>query len=127
MASPQEVTNRKVADALGMVVIPLAKADCHTHAEGVKYLYAAGERLWHTPMDFIDEYEGGDPWSPATDPADALACLEEWCKVRMMIPASLEFWPSRGEWLLWFDGRGPFCGNFCEAICQAIINAEAGK
>jgi hypothetical protein len=122
MASPQEV-NRQIAVALGMVIIPAAKSDCHTHAEGVKYLYSVNGKLWR----FCETGTSGqDEFNPAESPADALACLDEWCKVRM-IPASLEFWPSRGEWLLWLDGRGPFGGNFCEAICQAIINAEAGK
>lgn len=132
MASPQEV-NRKVALALGRVIIPLAKADCHTHAEGAKYLYGERDargrlRLFRTVRLSTDGNSciATDEFNPAENPAEALACLEEWCRVRMMIPASLEFWPSRGEWLLWFDGRGPFCGNFCEAICQAIIHAEAG-
>ena len=127
MASPQEV-NRQVALALGMAIIPLDKADCHTHAEGVKYLYAAGERLWHTPMDYIDEYEGGDPWSPATDPADALACLEELALQRRR---SVKFWFDIGKrtgrltYVCIIEGVAAVDGDtICEAACQAILAAQ---
>jgi hypothetical protein len=129
MASPQAV-NRQVALALGRVIIPLDKADCHTHAEGVKYLYSSKSELyrkvhgggWRTTPDVTDRF------SPATDPADALACLEEWCKAKR-VNASLTFWPSTYEpWGVQLNnGSGNISTNLQTAICQAIIHAEAGK
>jgi hypothetical protein len=122
MASPQEV-NRQVALALGRVIIPLAKADCHTHAEGVTYLYSHSDCLWFG----ISEDSG--QWSPATDPADALACLEEWCRL-YLCAASLHHTPNPGgTWGCESMGELVFAPTLSEAICLRILaqsNAEAG-
>jgi hypothetical protein len=132
MASPQEV-NRQVALALGRVIIPLAKADCHTHAEGVTYLYSSKSELyrkvhvggWRTTPDVSDRF------SPATDPGDALACLEEWA---VQHKRSVKFWFDIGKrtgrlaYVCIIEGVAAVDGDtICEAICQAILNAEAAK
>jgi hypothetical protein len=128
MANPQEV-NRQVALALGRVIIPLAKADCHTHAEGVSYLYSDALRLFRTVRLSTDGNSciATDEFNPAENPADALACLEEWQA------------KSHGSWLLSQEGKRFYCvdlvwptgkslenhkTSMCEAICQAILAAQ---
>jgi hypothetical protein len=137
MASPQEV-NRQVALALRRVIIPLAKADCHTHAEGVTYLYGERDadgrmRLFRTVRLSTDGNSciATDEFNPAESPGDALECLEEWA---VQHKRSVKFWFDIGErtgrlaHVCIIEGRVAVDGEtFCEAACQAIIHAEAGK
>jgi len=124
MASQQEEVNYAVAKALGYEVVSANKADSGTFTVGVKYLFAVAGELFTRPQCDC-------PWSPATNPADALACLEEWA---VQHKRSVKFWFDIGkrtrrlahvciiEGTVATDGE-----SFCEAACQAIIHAEAGK
>ena len=131
MASPQEV-NRQVALALGRVIIPLDKADCHTHAEGVTYLYSEHGVLYSDVRQgqlgpIVDV-----PWNPAENPADALACLEEWCRDKMQWAHKADIELCAGGYSIHIstsprdeDVATVIGGmNLPEAICQAILAAR---
>jgi hypothetical protein len=139
MASPQEV-NRQVALALGRVIIPLDKADCHTHAEGVKYLYGERDaegrlRLFRTVRLSTDGNSciATDEFNPAENPGDALACLEEWREKHKGFQSACMLLDPDGAWsveIFMVNSSNAFVATMPtaqEAICQAILNAEAGK
>jgi hypothetical protein len=120
MASPQAVNqNRQVALALGRVIIPVDKADCHTHAEGVKYLYSDALRLFRTVRLSTDGNSciATDEFNPAESTADALACLEEWCE---------EYSLAKGQNSYTCSTPGFFASaeTLPLAICQAILAAQ---
>lgn len=120
MVSPHEV-NLAVAKAIGWEV--------QEQDEGHLAAWPMGNRS-----------KAECPWSPAADPGDALASLEEWCK------AKGESYVVKGNGhtaSVQIYRKSALCGsgdNFalaaCQCIlaayahevsCQTIIHAEAGK
>lgn len=105
-------TNRAVAEALGWEIVPQENA----YGEHELVAYTADGKCYV-------------PWRPSTDPTDALAALEAWCKAN---DACAELYFNLSDvafrWECHIGDLHSQKPDFCHSVCTAIIlAAEAAR